>query len=423
MNLASNSCAGIVSGGTTLNDGGVAELRACNAASQNQRWTVRAYAAGTRDVLKQPFASDSIWNTPIGAGAQYVPSAISPNPGQHQGFPNNTPDISWADMPHLDHEHIILHPEAPTTSIEYTSVGIGTGNKCSPTGNQPASSPLPYALPIPSNFVVPSNNGNGSTTILASDGHTLKQMQPFARCEAGGVATTKHTQFADGDLYKDGRIGAHGGSRLSALGGTLRVGELSPGLHAPRHAIKINVYSQEVFHDCGPDVGITCSRWPASVADGAAAEPVRHRARHQPASRHEDGRARRDPAVGRHRRAGPADRPGPAARLDAAELWCVHRRLDRRARVRPERREGAGPGRRGSTGRFDAGMVRPGVRRLRGAGGDPLGLKLHARVRHNSDWRRDIQTIVSNLWLVDNSTEHTVGGGGMPRQPFPPPLQ
>ena len=35
----------------------------------------------------------------------------------------------------------------------------------------------------------------------------------------------------------------------------------------------------------------------------------------------------------------------------------------------------------------------------------------------------DIQTIVSNLWLVHNSSEHTVGGGGMPRQPFPPPLQ
>ena len=173
-------------------------------------------------------------------------------------------------MPHLDHEHIILHPEAPITSIEYTSVGIGNGNKCSPTGNQPASSPLPYVVPIPSNYVVPSNNGNGATTILAADGHTLKQMQPFARCSAGGVATTKNTQFGDSDLYSDGRIGAHGGSRLSALGGSIRMNELSPGAHAPRHAIKINVYSQEVFHDCGQDVGIACSRWPASNADGLA---------------------------------------------------------------------------------------------------------------------------------------------------------
>jgi len=58
-----------------------------------------------------------------------------------------------------------------------------------------------------------------------------------------------------------------------------------------------------------------------------------------------------------------------------------------------------------------------------GEPGDPIGLTLHARVRHKSDWRRDIQTIVSNLWLVDNNGEYTVGGGGLPRQPFPAPLQ
>ncbi len=58
-----------------------------------------------------------------------------------------------------------------------------------------------------------------------------------------------------------------------------------------------------------------------------------------------------------------------------------------------------------------------------GQPGDPIGLKLHSRVRTNSDWRRDIQTLVSNLWLVDNSAENAVGGGGLPRQPFPPPLQ
>jgi hypothetical protein len=415
VNLASNTCAGIVAGGTTLADGGVAELRACNAASLNQRWTVRAYAAGTRDVRLQPFASDSIWNTPIGSGAQYVPSGLSPNPGQHQGFPDGT-DISWADMPHLDHERVILHPEAPITSIEYTSVGIGNGNKCSPTDDQPPTSPLPYALPIPSSYVVPSNNGNGCTTILAPDGHTLKQMQPFARCEAGGVATTKHTQFADGDLFKDGRIGSHGGSRLSGLGGTIRMNELSPGAHAPRHAIKLNVFSAEVFHDCGPDVGITCSRWPASVADGAAATQY--------------GTAPGiDPPLGMKMGAHVAIPP-------TVDITALGLRTDPgRQLAWTLQNYGAyivdsfgGPAlglniEDGPDGSKEAQFDAEYADYHDGQPGDPVGLKMHARVRHASDWRRDIQTIVANLWLVDNSSEYTVGGGGLARQPFPPPLQ
>jgi hypothetical protein len=414
VNLASNRCAGIVAGGATLGDAALAELRDCDAASQNQRWTIRAYAAGTRDARLQPFASDSIWNTAIGSGAQYVPSGLSPTPGEHLGFPDGT-DISWADMPHLDHEHVILHPEAPITSVEYTSVGIGNGNKCSPTNNQPASSPLPYEVPIPSGYVVPSNNGNGCTTIVAADGHTLKQMQPFARCTAGGVATTKNTQFGDGDLYKDGRIGAHGGSRLSALGGTIRMNELSPGAHAPRHAIKINVYSQEVFHDCGTDVGITCFRWPAVVADGLA--PSQY------------GIAPGiDPPLGMKMGALVAIPP-------SVDITTLGLRTDPgRQLAWTLQNYGAyvvdstgGPAfglniEDGPDGSKQAQFAAEYASYVGQPGDDP-GLTLDSRVRRQSDWRRDVQTLVSNLQLVDNSTENTVGGGGMPRQPFPPPLQ
>ncbi|MGZ4869152.1 MAG: hypothetical protein ACXV2F_02175, partial [Halobacteriota archaeon] len=37
-------------------------------------------SAATRDPLKQPFASTSIWNMPIGSGAVFTPANISPNP-------------------------------------------------------------------------------------------------------------------------------------------------------------------------------------------------------------------------------------------------------------------------------------------------------------------------------------------------------
>lgn len=413
VNHASGACAGIASAG--LGDGALAELRACNTASLNQRWVVRAYAAGTRDVLKQPFASDSIWNTAIGAGAQFVPSGLSPNPGQHLGFPNDDPDISWADMPHLDKEHIILRPEAPITSVEYTSVGIGTGNKCNPTNDQPGSSPLPYEVPIPAGYVVPSNNGNGCATILAADGRTLKQMQPFARCTAGGVATTKHTQFGDGDLYKDGRIGAHGGSRLSALGGTIRLNELSPGARPPRHAIKINVYSQEVFHDCGPDVGITCFRWPAAVADGAAPNQYGIAPGINPPLGMKMGALVAIPPSVDIAALGLRTDPGRqlAWTLQNYGAYIVDSTGGPAFGLNVE--DGADGSKQAQFAAEYAGYV--------GQPGDPQGLTLNSRVRSKSDWRRDIQTLVSNLWLVDNSAENAVGGGGLPRQAFPPPLQ
>jgi len=63
------------------------------------------------------------------------------------------------------------------------------------------------------------------------DGHSIKQNQPFHRCEKGGLAITNnydgfHVPFEDADLFGPGAIGAHGGSDMSSVGGTLRVGKL-----------------------------------------------------------------------------------------------------------------------------------------------------------------------------------------------------
>ncbi len=61
-------------------------------------------AQETRDPLTWPFAANSIWNMPIGTGAQYVYAGL------------NTAD-SWAPLPDGDDEHIVLHPTAPLTNI------------------------------------------------------------------------------------------------------------------------------------------------------------------------------------------------------------------------------------------------------------------------------------------------------------------
>lgn len=79
------------------------------------------------------------------------------------------------------------------------------------------------------------------------DGRTLKQNQPFHRCEKGGLAVTNNydgfrVPFEDTDFFGLGATGAHGGSDMSSVGGTLRVGELVPGAPPIHHALKINLH-------------------------------------------------------------------------------------------------------------------------------------------------------------------------------------
>jgi len=70
-------------------------------------------APTARDPLKWPFASNSIWNMPIGSGAVYKPANMPDVPGN---------DV-WALMPSIDKELIVLRPSAPSTPIYYSSAG------------------------------------------------------------------------------------------------------------------------------------------------------------------------------------------------------------------------------------------------------------------------------------------------------------
>ena len=92
------------------------------------------------------------------------------------------------------------------------------------------------------------------------DGRTIKQTQPFARCtpEYG----TSRCLFGDEELYGPGYYGAHGGSGLSCIGGTLRVGELVPGAGPIRHVLKVNLYAARNLHYDDETRGY---RWPARI--------------------------------------------------------------------------------------------------------------------------------------------------------------
>jgi hypothetical protein len=136
--------------------------------------------------------------------------------------------------------------------------------------------PLLFSAPIPENFTVSKDNWlpgmpNAGLAVLMPDGRTIKQTQPFARCTAGTDATSQYL-FKDQDIYGEGYYGAHGGSGLSAIGGTLRIGELVPG-GIIRHVMKINVCALLTLA-LNKD-GSQGYRWPAANADSYAADRYR----------------------------------------------------------------------------------------------------------------------------------------------------
>jgi hypothetical protein len=201
--------------------------------------------------LSWPFASTSIWNMPIGTSADYVSADLPDVPGGDE----------WSPMPGLDAEYLLLDPDAPLTKLNYNGVGWDGGDRCKP------GSDILATIPVPNDYTVPTNNHNNGAVFLLSDRRTILQSQPFTRCEAGGPATSLLT-FPEQDLYGDGISGAHGGSRLSSLGGSLRLGELRPDQQGPRHALKLNVYARQAFYKC--QTKDQCWTWPASKADSEA---------------------------------------------------------------------------------------------------------------------------------------------------------
>lgn len=206
---------------------------------------------GQRDPYKWPFSKTSIWNMPIHENAKYNDAEIVP------------PDVGAALL--SDEDYILLTPDAPMTPVyvNYTR-WEHYGDRCEREGH------LLFEAPIPEDFVVSPENWLGETpnagiAILMPDGVTIKQTQPFARCEPGGYATSRYV-WEEQSLYGDGIYGAHGGSSLSAIGGTIRLGELVPGGEI-RHAVKIIVYGAEFLYYDDETKGST---WPARVSDSYA---------------------------------------------------------------------------------------------------------------------------------------------------------
>ena len=336
-----------------------------------------------RDPLMHPFSSTSIWNMPIGDGAVYVPANLPSVPGGHV----------WSPMPQVDDDIIILKPTAPLTSVKYSNAGWSGSDRC--TGDSQTLA----QVPIPSEFRVGNSRDNNSAAILLQDGRTIAQMQPFTRCTAGGAATSLLT-FPNVDIYSDGISGSHGGSRMSALGGTIRFGELRPGQQGPRHALKVNVNSAHDLYNCATFTD--CYRWPALTADSGAQSKYGTDGNSQNKAM-KMGSLLALPATVDINSMGLRSDPGRqlAWTLQNYGAYIVDSTGGPAFAIEAE----LGP----------ANSVRAQFQ-------SDYGYPLEQRVRDKTPWSTDMQKIVAALAVVNNNSATSVGGGGTPRQPLAAPF-
>lgn len=209
-------------------------------------------AGDTRDMYKRPFSSGSIWNMPIGSSAQYLPLGLTP-PSQGYALVSN---------------HLILEPDAPLRPLVdrgyWWPWTDGTSVKGDNTG---------ISVRIPDHLVIApppaSAYEDRPSAALQADGRVREfqyTVRPTASSPISMFEGPRAVMDLRGDgLTPDGQSGAHGGSGLTAVGGTLRAGELS-GPEPIRHALAVtmNLTKWGTAEGGRIEAGY---RWPAKWAD------------------------------------------------------------------------------------------------------------------------------------------------------------
>lgn len=213
--------------------------------------------AGVRDPLLWPYPSRSIWNHPIGSDAVMVPLGMK---------------APTARTVAVEDDILIIAPNAPQRPIlEHNAGWSRTMSRCgSLTGRT-----LKTGVPIPGGWTTdPGFYGltpNHSAAIVMPD-LTLYETQPLHVCPDGKVVSQYAASRWQGNSILTGGMpenlgeGSHGGSFMTAFGGTIRLGEWVPGGEIP-HVMKIEVDStKHLWGGTGDKF-----RWPARVADANSA--------------------------------------------------------------------------------------------------------------------------------------------------------
>jgi hypothetical protein len=218
-------------------DGSMPTSDASDAAAYPHWACVPPYSTpATRDAALWPFAPDSPWNTPLGAGAQFEQStdACTKDIG---GSPNG----KGINSHEWSHPVYLASASDPTVNL-YENSKLVDGNVHCPANAQPAL-PLPPTTDAHLHIVEPAH-------------HFLDEMW-----EASKVSDGWNSQaWAKTDLYGpgvgQGGVRAYGGS---AIGGLIRAGELKAEI---RHVLAFAIDQSQQ-----KDSWV----WPATTNDQAAA--------------------------------------------------------------------------------------------------------------------------------------------------------
>jgi len=335
-----------------------------------------------RNPLLWPFSAKSIWNTPIGNNAKYMDAKL---------------EKPVEGIITVDEDLIVLTPDAPLLEVyESSAQWDRTKNRCVKTGK------LIGKYPIPDTFVVSPKTWDGivpnsGIAILMPDKKTIIQGQPYSFCPENGYATVLKMFKYENDIYGDGIYGAHGGSKLSAIGGTLRNHELTLTSGPIRHALKINICGAKNMYYDTETKGF---RWPAISSDDYAGKKY--------------GTLRKSPAA-KECRMGALMAIPAKVNLDKLEFETVPARMLAQAfqdfgayvvddsgwDVFAIETEWS------PTGRF--------TEEFRKNWG--FDFIVH---KESTPWSRDISKIYSALHVVDNNSADNIGGGGKRRAPLAP---
>jgi hypothetical protein len=201
-----------------------------------------------RDKFLWPFSPRSPWNMPIGSGAHYVQA-----------------NIGKAGYVGADQEYFFKVKKSDPSRPVYAPGNWGEG-RCKGTKSMDISLPIPDDLIIPDATSKPYSTPNNVSAFLMPDGKTLVQLEPLARCQKGGPIYGWR-YFPNVDIYGQGIGGAHFGSGLSSIGGSIRKGELTNN-QPIRHAIKVVLWGDKYLYYSKQRPGY---RWPADRADANAA--------------------------------------------------------------------------------------------------------------------------------------------------------
>ena len=218
-------------------------------------------SAPCRNATAWPFSAASIWNAPLGATATLAPARLfDPSDARGAGaraFYNFHSDddyffVTSSADPLVDW-HSQGHWGGPATAAAYCNV----------------SGPLVRQLHFPAGAEVQMWGNNNAAALLQPDGDTLVLTQPLYVC-APGAPLLSRLDSAHGlaSIRGDGALGGHGGSGLSALGGTVRRGELARGAPPIAHALKLELYAHWWFWRPPGGERSECFSWPAVTCDG-----------------------------------------------------------------------------------------------------------------------------------------------------------